>query len=110
MAFNLNNFKSQIKKPICYKNQENPTCIDLVLTNRPSVFQHCNIFQTGIANVHLRIAEQFKMDFQKKLPKVKAFCNYKKNDNIKFRDSVSNLAVDQFNVNNFKEAIFIIIS
>ena len=56
------------------------------------------------------------MDFQKKLPKVKAYCNYKKKknknkkkDNIKVRDDVSNLAVDQFDVNNFKEAIFIII-
>ena len=57
------------------------------------------------------------MDFQKKLPKFKAYCNYKKKkkkktkkkDNIKVRDNVSNLAVDQFDVNNFKEAIFIII-
>ena len=46
--------------------------------NRPSSFQHSNVFETGISTVHLRIAEQFKMDFQKKLPKVKAYCNYKK--------------------------------
>ena len=84
--------------------------------NRPSSFQHSNVFETGISTVHLQIAEQFKMDFQKKLPKVKAYCNYKKKknknkkkDNIKVRDDVSNLAVDQFDVNNFKEAIFIII-
>ena len=30
----------------------------------------------------------------------------KKKDNIKFRDVVNNLAVDQFDVYNFKEAIF----
>ena len=32
-----------------------------------------------------------------------------KNDNIKFCDDVSNLALDQFDVNNFKKAIFSII-
>ena len=53
---------------------------------------------------HLQNAEQLK-----KLPKVKAYCNYQKNDNIKFHFDVSNLAVDQFDVNNFKEAIFNII-
>ena len=59
----------------------------------------------------MRIAAQFKMDFQKNLPNVKAYCNYKKKkkDNIKFRDVVNNLAVDQFDVYNFKEAIFNII-
>ena len=32
-----------------------------------------------------------------------------KNDNFKFCDDVSNLALDQFDVNNFKKAIFSII-
>ena len=58
---------------------------------------------------HLQIASQFKMDFQRILPKVKAYCNCKTNDNIKFRDDVINLVVDQIDVNNFKEAIFNII-
>ena len=109
MVSNLNNFESQIKKPTCYKNQENPTCVDLVLKNRPSSFQHNNVFETGISIFHLQIASQFKMDFQNILAKVKAYCNYKTNDNIKFRDDVINLPVDQFDVNNFKEAIFNII-
>ena len=26
--------KSLIKKPKCFKNPDNPTCIDLILTNR----------------------------------------------------------------------------
>ena len=32
----LNNLESLIKKPTCYKNHENPTCIDIILTNIPS--------------------------------------------------------------------------
>ena len=31
----VNNIESLINKPTCYKNHENPTCINLVLTNRP---------------------------------------------------------------------------
>ena len=92
------------------------TCINLLLTNRPSTLQHSNVFETGIPNVHLRVAAQFKMDFQKKLQEVKAYFNYKKKKKkkkkkttLKFRDDVSNLAVDQFDVYNFKEAIFNII-
>ena len=39
----LNFLESLIKKPTCYKNHENPTCIDLILTNRPGYFQHSNV-------------------------------------------------------------------
>ena len=30
----LNNLESLISKPICYKNHENPTCTDLILSNK----------------------------------------------------------------------------
>ena len=32
--------KSLIKVPTCYKNPENPSCIDLILTNKPRNFQN----------------------------------------------------------------------
>ena len=31
---NLNGLKSLINEPICFKNPEKPTCIDLILTDR----------------------------------------------------------------------------
>ena len=46
------------------------------------------------------------MDFQKKLPKIIAYRDYKKFDNVKFRDDVNNFACGQFDVSNFKETIF----
>ena len=38
------NLKSLIKVPTCYKNPENPSCIDLILTKKPRNFQNscCN--------------------------------------------------------------------
>ena len=37
----LNDLESLIKKPTCYKNHENPTCIDLILINGLGDFQQC---------------------------------------------------------------------
>ena len=104
--FNLDNLESLISKPPCYINHENPTCIDLILTNRPDYLQHSNVFETDISDFHLLIATQLKMGFQKKLPKIITYRDYKKFGNIKFRDDVNNFAFDQFEVSNFKETIF----
>ena len=52
----------------------------------------------------------FKKSYQKlKLIAITKKKRKKKMTALKFRDDVSNLAVDQFDVNNFKEAIFNII-
>ena len=46
------------------------------------------------------------MGFQKKLPKIITYRDYKKFDNATFRDDVNNFASDQFDVSNFTETIF----
>ena len=43
-SFGLKNF---IKVPTCHKNPQNPTCIDLILTNSPLSFQSSGIIETG---------------------------------------------------------------
>ena len=44
----INCLKNLIKVPSCFKNPVKPTCIDLILTNRPNLFQHSNTFETGL--------------------------------------------------------------
>ena len=90
----LKNLEGLIKKPSCYKNYENPTCIDLILTNRSGYFQHSNEFETEISDFHLPFATRLKIGFQKKLSKIIAYRDYKKIDNAKFRDDVINFAFD----------------
>ena len=102
----LSNLKSLINKPTCYKNQQNPTCIDLILTNRPDYFQHSNVFETRISVFHLLIPTQLKMGFQKKLPKIIAYRDYKKFGNAKLRDDVNNFVFDSLDVSSFNETIF----
>ena len=38
--WSLNNLESLINKLTCYKNYENSTCIDLILTNKPDYLQN----------------------------------------------------------------------
>ena len=77
----LNNLVNLNDKPTCYKNFKNPTSIDLILTNRPSYFQHTNVFETNISDFHLLTVTEFKMKFQKMNPKIVTYRDYKKYDN-----------------------------
>ena len=46
------NLKNLIKEPTCYKNAQNPTSIDLILTNRIHSFQHSDVIETGLSDFH----------------------------------------------------------
>ena len=48
----LYNLTSMINKPTCYKNSENPSCIDLILTNSPRFFQNSCTIETGLSDFH----------------------------------------------------------
>ena len=52
-------------------------CIDLILTFQPNCFQHTNIFETGLSEIHLLTLSEFKMGFQKLPPKIVNYRDYK---------------------------------
>ena len=56
----LNGFKNLINGPTCYKNSEEPTCIDLILKNQPILFQHSNVLDTGFSDFHFLTVTEFK--------------------------------------------------
>ena len=45
-------FNSLIKQSSCFKNPENPNCIDLILTNKPRSFQAKCVIETGLSEFH----------------------------------------------------------
>ena len=55
------NFKNMIKEPTCYKNPLNPSCIDLIITNRPNSFQDTNVIETGLSDFHKLTISVMKM-------------------------------------------------
>ena len=52
------------------QNFGKPTCIELMLTNKPSYFQHSNVFGTGLSEFHLLTVTEFRIKFQKLKPLV----------------------------------------
>ena len=81
----LSGLKKLVSKPTCYKNSENPTCIDLILTNQPTLFQYSTVLETGLSDFHLLTVTEFKMSFQKCKPHIITYRNYKNYDNDALR-------------------------
>ena len=66
----LNNLKNLIREHACYKNPLNPSCIDLIITNRPNSFQDTNVIETGLSDFHKLTLSVMKMFFKKQPPKI----------------------------------------
>ena len=67
-------FKSLFKEPICFKNPENPTVIDLILTEFSLSFLNSCVVETRQSNFHKIVLPVFKVTC-KKLVSIKI--NYK---------------------------------
>ena len=66
MPFCLNyNLSNIIKEPTCFKNPENPSCIDLMLTNFPKGFQNSMAIETGLSDFHKMIVTVMKSHYKK---------------------------------------------
>ena len=101
----LFNLKNLVKDPTCYKNPENPSCIDLILTNRLNSFQDTRVFETGLSDFHKLTATVLKTCFKKKPPKIISYRNYKNLSQLDFRNeadlflsggNIVNISNDEF--------------
>ena len=64
-------FKHLVKVPTCFKNPINPTCIDIILTNRVHQFQNTRVIETGLSDHHKLTVTVLKSEFPKAVPKIK---------------------------------------
>ena len=83
-----NNLESIVNKPTCLKNPKNPSCIDLVLTNKQESFLKAKTVETGLSDFHEMVVSVFKTSFQKKKPNIVTYLDYRHFDNEKFRESL----------------------
>ena len=102
----LNGLTSLIKKPTCFKNPDKPTCIDLILTNQPSSFQHNKVFEIGLSDFHLLAVTEFKMSFQELQPNIINYRDYKNFDNEKFRSDISKMNLNTTDLEGFMKTVF----
>ena len=68
---------SMINKATCYKNPEEPTSIDLILTNCPGSFQNSCVVETGLSDFHKKVVTVMKTSYQKSQLKTIHYRNYK---------------------------------
>ena len=97
---------SLIKEPTCYKTPDNPSCIDLILTNKPLSFQNACVAETGLSDFHWMLLTVTKTTFQKLKPRVINYRDYKHFNNERFTDDllseISNSYLE-FDNNSFDE-------
>jgi hypothetical protein len=91
--------KSLIKDPTCFKNPENPSCIDLILTNKATYFQNSCTIETGLSDFHKMTISVMKGSFEKLKPKVINYRNYRSFVNMNFREDLIRKLSSQ-NLNN----------
>ena len=85
---NLYNLKNIVNENRCYKNQKNPSCIDLILTNKTRSFQNTKTVETGLSDFHKMTVTVLKTFFRKLPPKVISYRNYKHFSDQVFRNEV----------------------
>ena len=77
-------FNSLIKQPTCFKNPKNPSCIDLILTNKFHLFQTKCVIEAGLSYFYRMTISILKIHFQKLPPKIIKYKDFKKFGNESF--------------------------
>ena len=91
---------SLIKQPTCYKNPNNPTCIDLILSNTPRSFQSTCVIETGLSDFHLMRLTVMKKSFRNFHPRLINYRSYKNFSNEVFRECLLEKLSKEVSVNN----------
>ena len=79
------NLKNLVKEPTCYKSIDNPSTIDLFLTNTAPSFQSTTTVETGLSDFHKMAITVLKTTFPKVQPKLIYYRDYKNFDLFQFR-------------------------
>ena len=91
---NLDNFlrdydaKNIVKFNTCFKNIENPSCIDLFITNSVNSFQNTKAISTGLSDFHIMVVTVLKTTFQKSKPREIIYRDYSKFNEDTFRENL----------------------
>ena len=82
--------RNLIKETTCFKNPQNPSCIDLILTNRSKSFQDSMVIETGLSDFHKMSLTAMKVFYKKQKPNIITYRSYKHFDNEAFLTDIQN--------------------
>ena len=78
-----------VKDKTCFKNINNLSCIDLLITNKKFSFKNTTVISTGASDFHKMVITVLKTTFVKGKSKVVTYRDKKYFDNQKFREELS---------------------
>ena len=81
----LYDLRNLVKGNTYFKSVQNPSCVDLFLTNCSNSFQNTIVLSTGISDCHKMIITVLKTTFKKAKPKEILYRSYKNFDKDAFR-------------------------
>ena len=85
-----------IKEPTCFKNANNPSSIDVILTNTKNIFHNSIALETGISDHHNMVITAMKIYSEKQKPISINYRSYKNFNIHVFNDDPEN-ALEQYN-------------
>ena len=103
--------ESLINSPTCYKST-NPSCIDLILTNKKNHFMKSTTFETGLSDHHKLITTILRKTISKGNSKKMFYRDYKRFDQKKFETELKFKLNSQTNLSysTFQEVFLEILS
>ena len=102
---NVCNLSNLVKEPTCYKHPDNPSCIDLFLTNRPKCFQNTMTMETGISDFYKMVITVLDFFKKKQKPKIIQYRNYKTFNANLFKEELN---YELLNINSLNAKVAII--
>ena len=80
--------KTLIRKPTCFRNTENPICINLMLTKVPRSFQSTYVIETDLSDFHLMTLTVVRKEYQKFQSRIISYRSYRHFPNENFRENL----------------------
>ena len=87
---NVYNLESLSNTLTCFKNPENPSCVDFLLANSKNNFDEAVVLELGISDFHKLLVSLLKSYFKKEDPKLIIHRDYKYFDNKMFSNELEN--------------------
>ena len=97
------NCQNIIKDKTCFKNPQNPPCIDLIITDRQISFQNSTVIETGSSDFLKMSLSIMKVFCKKERPNIIRYHNYRNFNNECFVNDVQSSILREYSQNETLE-------
>ena len=80
-----------VREKTCFKNMQNPGCVDLLLTNNSCAVQQTTTVCSSLSDCHKLVLTVLKTSIPKGNPRQITYRGYKKFDSLKFNNELKNV-------------------